>query len=205
MAIRDLINQQFEKPSGGLGKLVGWLMSISNRKKNEWLISKINPQPGERLLEIGYGNGDVIEVLAGTLYNSFIAGIDHSSLMYQQAIRNNKRYIRTKRVALHLGTVWELDYPQKSFDVIYGSNVHFFWKNPEKEFGLLRGLLKPGGRLLMVFQPRWIKSPDELRRFAEKTLREYYLAGFQQVELDYMPMRPVTCVALTGHNPWGNG
>ena len=64
---------------------------------------------------------------------------------------------------------------------------------------------KPGGRLLMVFQPRWIKSPDEMRRFAKKTLREYYLGGFQQVELDYMPMRPVTCVALTGHNPWGNG
>jgi len=205
MGIRELINQQFEKPSGGLGRLAGWLMSLSNRQKNEWLISKINPQPGEHLLEIGYGNGDVIEVLAGSMHNSFIAGIDHSSLMYRQAIRNNKKHISGNKVALHLGTVWELDYPPHSFDVIFGSNIHFFWKNPEKEFKVLRELLKPGGRLLMVFQPRWIKSADELRRFAEKTLREYYLAGFQQIDLDYRPMRPVTCIAVTGYNPWGDG
>src|SRR4030095_6258666 len=151
MGIGELINQQFEKPSGGLGRLAGWLMSLSNRQKNEWLISKINPQPGEHLLEIGYGNGDVIEVLAGSMHNSFIAGIDHSSLMYRQAIRNNKKHISGNKVALHLGTVWELDYPPHSFDVIFGSNIHFFWKNPEKEFKVLRELLKPGGRLLMVF------------------------------------------------------
>ena len=89
--------------------------------------------------------------VANSLTSGFLAGIDHSRIMFKQASKRNKEQITERKVKLECGTVWDLSYPDSYFDIIYGSNVHIFWENPVKEFKGLAELLKPGGRLVMVF------------------------------------------------------
>jgi ubiquinone/menaquinone biosynthesis C-methylase UbiE len=169
MGLKQKLNKQFGKPDENLGRFVGWLMSVKNRDRAEWTIEKLNFKPTDYLIEIGYGSGASFKVVADQLTSGFIAGIDHSPVMLEQAIKKNRENIDSKKAELKCGTVWDLDYPEEHFDIIFGSNVHFFWEDPTKEFQKLYSFLKQDGRLIMVFQPRWTKSEEQVKQVADKT------------------------------------
>ncbi len=188
--------KQFRRPTGILGRFVGWLLSFKNNDRVEWTVEKLQVRPSDILLEVGYGPGVTLEKVAKSLISGFIAGIDHSDIMLEQASRRNKEQIKKGKVKLECGTVWDLKYPKNHFDIIYGSNVHFFWDNPTKEFKHLVSFLKPGGRLVMVFQPRLAKI--DVRAVADDTKIQYEEAGLTNIEIDFKTMRPVTCIYISG-------
>ena len=196
MGLKQAFTKQFELPSGNLGRVAAWLMSVSNREKNQWLIDKLDIQEGDQLLEIGYGTGDIINELASSAKPRFIAGIDHSQLMYEIAARRNSMH--HNKVALHWGDVWSIPYSTDYFDVIFGSNVHFFWKQPKHEFDFLQRFLKPGGKLIMLFQPRWIKSEIELIHEMERIKEDYQEAGYKRIKMEVKYMKPVDCIYIEG-------
>lgn len=196
MGLKQAFAKQFELPSGNLGRVAAWLMSVSNKEKNQWLIDKLNIQPGNQLLEIGYGTGEVINQLASTENTAFIAGIDHSQLMYKVAAKRNAMH--RNKVSLHWGDVWSIPYSTDYFDIIFGSNVHFFWKRPMHEFDFLQRFLKPGGRMVMVFQPRWIKSEMELIAEMQRVKEYFQEAGFKRIKLEVRAMKPVDCIYIEG-------
>jgi trans-aconitate methyltransferase len=198
MTLKQAIYRQFGQPSGIPGRVAGWLMAVKNRGRSNWTVTKLNSQPTDYILEIGYGPGVTFKQLAKRLTTGFIGGIDHSKEMFGQATRRNMAYIQKEKARLECGTVTELTYPKNYFDIIFGSNVHFFWTNPVDEFQRLYDYLKPQGRLVMVFQPRWAKSETQVRDIAEKTRFQYEKAGFTNVELDFKKMFPVTCIYISG-------
>jgi SAM-dependent methyltransferase len=118
--------------------------------------------------------------------------------MLGQAAKKNRKSIDSKKAELKCGTVWDLDYPEEHFDIIFGSNVHFFWEDPEKEFQKLYSFLKQDGRLIMVFQPRWTKSEEQVKQVAEKTKKQYEEAGLKNIEIEFKQMKPVTCIYISG-------
>ncbi len=196
MGLKKIIIKQFGKPTGTLGRLVGWLLSIKNNDRVQWTFEKLRLQPNDKLLEIGYGSGVTLKKVADNLTSGFIAGIDHSEIMMEQASRRNKKHIVNGKAKLECGTVLDLKYPENHFDIIYGSNVHFFWKNPVKEFKQLVLFLKPGGRLVMVFQPRLAKT--EIKEIADEAKTQYEEAGLTNIEIDFKKMSPVTCIYISG-------
>ena len=145
------------------------------------------------------GPGVTLRKIAKELTTGSISGIDHSDIMYNQATKRNKKYIKNKTAELKCGTVWNSNYSENYFNLIYGSNVHFFWENPIKEFQKLYSFLKPDGKLVMVFQPRWAESEDHVKKIADKTKRQYEEAGFHNIEIDFKQMKPVTCIYVSGH------
>jgi len=197
MEIKQSIIKQFGKPSGSFGRFVGWLMSIKNNDRVNWTFENLHLKPSDILLEVGYGPGVTLKKVADNLTSGFIAGIDHSEIMLEQASRRNKKHIENAKVKLECGTVSDLKYPANHFDTIYASNVHFFWENPAKEFKQLVSFLKPGGRLVMVFQPRLTKK--DVREVADNTKTQYEEAGLIDIKIDFKKMRPVTCIHISGH------
>ena len=197
MEIKQSIIKQFGKPSGSFGRFVGWLMSIKNNGRVNWTFENLHLKPSDILLEVGYGPGVTLKKVADNLTSGFIAGIDHSEIMLEQASRRNKKHIENVKVKLECGTVSDLKYPANHFDTIYASNVHFFWENPAKEFKQLVSFLKPGGRLVMVFQPRLTKK--DVREVADNTKTQYEEAGLIDIKIDFKKMRPVTCIHISGH------
>ena len=119
--------------------------------------------------------------------------------MFKMATRKNNQFITGKKVELHFGTIDNLKYSASSFDIIYESNVHFFWKNPSKEFSKLLNFIKPGGKLVIKFQPRWVKGDEELKKVTEITKRDFENAGFKNIMNDFKDMKPITCIFIAGY------
>lgn len=196
-----LLYDTFRRPAGHIGKLAGYLMSAKNKQRSDWTVEQLNIQPYQHILEVGYGPGNTLQEVARKLKIGFLAGIDHSLVMYQQAYRRNKRFIEQQLLQLHIGDLSELSYPPHYFHTIYATNVHFFWKEPQLEFMRLSNLLKNRGKLVMVFQPRWATHEEAVQQAAEKIREDYIEAGLSDVCIEYRDMYPVTCIAATGFKP----
>ncbi len=64
MTVRQRLVAQFRQPRGLPGQLAGLVMAMrpSNRARNRWTVELLDLQPGDRLLEIGFGPGLAIAV-----------------------------------------------------------------------------------------------------------------------------------------------
>ena len=54
-----LVVGQFHSPHGMGGHVAGWVMGhrSSNRERNRWVVSLLDVQPTDRVLEVGFGPG----------------------------------------------------------------------------------------------------------------------------------------------------
>ncbi len=151
---------QFGRPRGVLGRLAGWLMALTNRPLNRWAVEVLEVRPGDHILEIGFGPGHLIQLLAERATEGFVAGIDLSEVMVEQAARRNRRTVRQGRVELCQGSVSSLPYEDGRFDKVVAVNTFQFWPDPENDLREVRRVLKPGGTLVLGLR---LKNPA--RRF----------------------------------------
>jgi ubiquinone/menaquinone biosynthesis C-methylase UbiE len=198
MELKEVLTHQFGNPAGTLGSLVGWSMALKNRERNNWGIEKMKISPDDKILEIGFGPGYALKLISGMLVNGSIVGVDRSEVMYNQAFKRNSEGIQNKKVELLRGCAWDVMEPDNSFDKIFACNVHFFWEEPEEELKRLRALLKTGGKLCLIFQPRWAKSQHHVKQIAEDTKLMMINAGLKIDELAFKSISPVTCIYLCG-------
>jgi ubiquinone/menaquinone biosynthesis C-methylase UbiE len=198
-AVIDAIVGQFGHPRGAVGKIAGWQMAHrpSNRKRNSWVVSLLDVQPTDQVLEIGFGPGLAIAELGRRVGPSgHVYGIDHSDVMLRQATKRNAAAIRAGRVTLIRASVEELpptlDGP---FDVILAVNSFAFWTAPVQQLEDLRRRLTLGGRIAIASQPRYpgaTKNPSLVIRERTDLLRA---AGFTPVRTESFNLDPpVTCV-----------
>ena len=63
LRLREATVRQFGRPTGFVGRLVGLVMAtrVSNRERNRRTTELVEIQPGDRVLEIGYGRGLAIQ------------------------------------------------------------------------------------------------------------------------------------------------
>jgi SAM-dependent methyltransferase len=72
-------NNPFAHPSGWLGRLAGRLMLWTNSQDD--VLGVLDVQPGGDVLEIGYGPGGLIRLLAERTDAASIRGVDPSAAM----------------------------------------------------------------------------------------------------------------------------
>jgi SAM-dependent methyltransferase len=194
---KDVIGQAHH-PRGAAGSVTAWEMAHrpSNRQRNRWVVSLLNVQPADRVLEIGFGPGLAIAGLAragaGHVY-----GIDHSDVMLRRASRRNAAAIRAGRVTLVNAPAEHLPPALNGpFDVIVAVNSLGFWPAPAERLAELRQRLAPGGRIAVVSQPRCPGATAATSRGAadeiESQLRD---AGFTYLNTETLALSPpVVCV-----------
>jgi SAM-dependent methyltransferase len=194
---RDVIGQAHQ-PHGAAGRVTAWEMARrpSNRQRGRWAVSLLAVQPGEQVLEIGFGPGLAIAGLvragAGHVY-----GLDHSDVMLREASRRNAAAIRAGRVTLVQAAVDQLppalDGP---FGAILAINSLAFWPEPAQRLAELRQRLTPGGRLAVVSQPRRPGATAETTRKAACEIEDLLrAAGFGSIDIQTLPLSPpVACV-----------
>jgi len=69
-------NNPFAHPSGWLGRLAGRIMLWTNKQDD--VIGVLGVQPGDEVLEVGYGPGGLIRLLAERTDAVSIRGVDPS-------------------------------------------------------------------------------------------------------------------------------
>lgn len=159
MSLDWLALRLFGRPQGWLGHLGGFILAHTKGQFTRWVVGLVGIQPGDRVLEVGFGPGVAVRYLAETTPAGFIAGIDSSREMVAQASSRNARAIAEGRVELQLGSADRLPYPDASFDTVLSINSLQVWPDPAAGLREIHRVLKPGGRLALGFtaqarQPR---------------------------------------------------
>jgi ubiquinone/menaquinone biosynthesis C-methylase UbiE len=170
------------------GRLAGWFMLFSNKQRD--LLPLLGVRPGDEVLEIGYGPGGLIRMLAGQTEARLIRGVDPSPEMVEHATRVNRKAVRSGRVRLGLGTAEQTGLPDRSVDQIVAVNNVAIW--PDLEAGLreLHRVLRPGGGVTIAWHGGTSPSPitrslqlpaDQLARIRDALTRTFTGVAQQQL------------------------
>ena len=189
---------QAHHPRGVVGWANGWMFALrrSNRQRNIWAVSLLDVQPTDRVLEIGFGPGIAIAEFAGRATRGHVFGVDHSQAMVRHATRRNAAAVRAGRVHLVHASVERLPSFDVPLDAILAVNSLGFWPDPVDRLRELRGLLRPGGRIALVSQPRCPGATRDTTARAADDLRDKLTrAGFTHPRVETLDLDPpVACV-----------
>lgn len=168
----------------------------SNRQRNRWAVALLDVGPTDRVLEIGFGPGIAIREAARRATRGRVAGIDHSPEMVRQASRRNAAAVREGRVELHQAAVNGLPSFESAFNKVLVVNSLGFWPHPVDHLIEIRCLIRRGGIIAVVSQPRCPGATSEHTDRAEREIRQQLQdAGFGDIRSERLDLNPpVTCV-----------
>ncbi|MGA8725129.1 MAG: class I SAM-dependent methyltransferase [Acidimicrobiales bacterium] len=196
---------QFMHPHGLGGHLSGWVMThrSSNRRRNTWVVSLLDVQPTDRVLEIGFGPGIAIGELARRTTEGVVIGVDQSEVMVRLARRRNAAAVHSGRVDLRLGSVEALPDLGGALDKILSVNSMGFWTDPVARVSELRCRLSAGGVIAIASQPRCPGATNETSaRAAREIDSALRVAGFSRTRVEQLELDPpVVCVTAVNTAP----
>jgi trans-aconitate methyltransferase len=193
MGLAATAYRQFHRPSGLLGSVAGWIMAHrpSNVARNRWTVDLLQVEERDHVLEIGFGPGLAMEAVARRAPRGRVVGIDHSALMVRLARRRNPG------VDLRLGGIEHLAQLGETFDKVFSVNVLQFLRDRSGTLGLVRAALKPGGIAATTVQLRRPgATADDAGAFAQKLSEEMIQAGFRDVIVHRLDLKPVPAMCV---------
>jgi len=102
------------------------------------VVQWLDAQPGERILDLGCGNGQLTEQIAST--GALVQGVDASESMAAAAL--------ARGLAVDVAPAEALPYAKASFDAVF-SNAALHWVRGQDEMmAQVRRVLRPGGRFV---------------------------------------------------------
>ncbi|WP_424016343.1 class I SAM-dependent methyltransferase (plasmid) [Halorientalis pallida] len=113
-------------------------------------VSTLEPRPGERILEIGCGNGNGFPPLRdGVGPDGTVVGLDVSAGMVRSA-RDRVRKAGWQNVHVLRGDARRPPMEPASFDAIYAAMSVSAVPEPERAIDAAKRVLRPGGRLVVL-------------------------------------------------------
>ena len=158
------------------GRIFDCLSVFREFAMNRFTIDALEPAPNDHILEIGSGNGFMIEMLTLRHPSCSIAGIDQSHEMVVKAARRNSRAIAKGKVALEVATVESLPFESRCFDRVCAVDSFHRWPSQEPNLEEVRRVMKDGARLVLAEKASSLSKAD--RSLGEGLLR---WVGFHNV------------------------
>ena len=149
----NILLRMFGQPQGILGRLGGLIMARMNEECGVWVADLLEIGPNGRVLEVGFGPGVIIQHLSRLASAGYVAGVDPSREMVEQARARNATAIQSGRVDLRQGSVEDLSFDDDSFDNVLAINSMQVWPDAVASLREVRRVLKSGGRVALGFTP----------------------------------------------------
>jgi len=149
----SILMRMFGRPKGILGRLGGIVMVRTNQKCAAWVIDLLGIQPNDSVLEVGFGPGVGIELLARLVSGGYVAGIDPSEEMIEQAKARNVKAIERGRLDLRYGSAESLPFEGNTFTKALAINSMQVWPDAVAGLREMQRVMKPGGRIALGFTP----------------------------------------------------
>jgi ubiquinone/menaquinone biosynthesis C-methylase UbiE len=193
--------RQFHNPTGPAGHAAGWVMGhrSSNVRRNRWAVDLLAVQPTDRVLELGCGPGVAVAALARRATRGLVVGVDRSRVMITQSRRRNAAAVRAGRVRLLHTPVERLQTSDGPFDAALAVNNVGIWPEPAARLRDIGRLLRPGGRIALVSQPRCPGATAATSAAAADKLAALLSdAGFENPRIETLELDPpAVCVLAT--------
>lgn len=146
-----LLMQTFGRPQGILGRLGGFILARTKRDFIQWVIYLLEIQPDDNVLEVGFGPGVSIEILATRVPDGGVVGIDASEEMVEQAKARNAKAIESGLVQLQQGVVEALPFADHTFDKALAINSMQVWSDAMVGLREMWRVMKAGGKMALAF------------------------------------------------------
>lgn len=169
--------RQFGKPEGSFGRFLSGIMNISNRKMYRANLEKVND--AKKILEIGYGNGSQLQMIARRYPDARLYGIDISEDMLTVASRR-----LGDKAKLSVSDVSKIPYKSGFFDAVITTDTCYFWKDPGKVCKEINRVLKSGGIFVNSMNTMYARSVakarnDECASDSDKLIGFFKKASFE--------------------------
>jgi ubiquinone/menaquinone biosynthesis C-methylase UbiE len=169
--------RMFGRPQGILGRVGGVIMARMNRDAAAQVIGMLDVRPGDHVLEVGFGPGVGVELLAQRIHDGAVAGVDPSPDMFRQATARNAQAIKSGKVDLRHAGAESLPFPDAAFDKVLSINSMQAWPSADAGLRELLRVLKRGGRTALAFT---VNAGQQRTGVAETVLA----AGFADVRTE---------------------
>ena len=193
-------HRQFGQPTGWLGWLVGHLMAAKSAPMNRLAVELLEVKPEDRILEIGFGPGTAVALLAERAQRGFVAGVDRSEVMVRQTTKRNRKTIQMGRVEVRQGSASSLPFGDNSFDKVLAVNSFHHWTAPEHDLLEVRRVMRDGGTLVLALRmalpnPKMVAAPGLTAEQVGQAKSFVEQAGFRDVRTIVRDVgRQVTCL-----------
>lgn len=180
MGLWDTISKQLSHPSGFGGRIVAGLMNRGNAGMNAAAIERLALEPGDKVLDLGFGGGAALAALRDTGAN--VTGVDRATDMVVAARKAHPDMTFAE------GGVDDLPFGDGAFEAVLSVNTVYFWPDLPTALTEVRRVLAPGGRLALG-----IRDPEVMTRVSREvfTIRApaevadaARAAGFSGVQLE---------------------
>lgn len=156
MNITKYIAEQFGKPTGIGGIISTFIMNRMNQIQYKSVMNNLNCSEKDRILDIGFGNGYLINTLAKKNEGEFY-GIEISDDMLKTGCKRNSKLIKQGKVHLTKGNVMDIPFQNSFFDKVYTVNTVYFWENLDKSLSEIKRVLKPNGAFInAIYSKQWL-------------------------------------------------
>jgi arsenite methyltransferase len=155
MIFQSFFARQLARPSGLFGRLftARWLEK-ANAGMNSLTLDELALGASDRLLELGFGSGYLLERVLANGLCAHVAGIDLSPEMVTLVSRRLRPYIKAGQAEIRLGDIESIPYADGGFSRVCSVNTLYFWKNPPRALAECRRVLTAGGRLALCFNDK---------------------------------------------------
>ncbi len=163
MTISARIARQLSHPTGSFAGLAGRIWNRRNAELNERMLELLDLQPSDRVLDVGFGGGYLLERMSAVVTSGRLEGVDVSAAMVRQAEKRFRKEIRDGKLKFTCAAVEALPYPDGSFTKVCSVNSIFYWQDAEKGIREMERVLASSGRAGLCFTRR---ASIERKRFA---------------------------------------
>lgn len=183
-----LINAR--KPKGKLGSKLIDMMNENHEGLAQWSVGHLDISEEDVILDIGCGGGVNIKRFLN-MTSSKVYGIDYSDISVQKSSELNRKAIDDGRCEIIQGSVSELPFEDKTFDIVTGFETVYFWPDFISDLKEVHRVLKDDG-IIFIANEALPRENDERQKefielldaniYSEDELDEYLRkAGFSNV------------------------
>ena len=146
----NIADMAARKPSGWLGQCLNGT-EVIRKQHFEYIIDKLELEPGDLFLEIGCGAGFLLKRALEKKVQGAV-GIDYSHSMVESARNRNREAISKGKLIVKLidadSPPWP--WPAETFTCAASNNVFLYLEHPDMVLSEIHRLLKPSGRLVIL-------------------------------------------------------
>jgi ubiquinone/menaquinone biosynthesis C-methylase UbiE len=167
MGLKENLMNQCRNPKRIFGKFMVKSMNKHHSDMADWGTSHISIKSDYYILDIGCGGGKNINNFAKQINEGKIFGIDYSDVSVEVSKKINQKFIESGQVEIKKASVSSLPFPENFFDLVTGFETYYFWPDLLNDLKGIYGILKPGGRLVLINEAFKCKN-DKIRKRNEK-------------------------------------